>query len=70
MWWSAALFSPTSTGRRPFEPSAVRAASSAKKTYGIELVRDRKPVTVNVTVEDRSERWIPRGRVVTNSIPN
>jgi serine protease Do len=49
--------------------SAVRAANS-KKTYSIELMRDRKPVTITVTVEDRSERSIPRGRIVTNSIPN
>jgi serine protease Do len=48
---------------------AVRMANS-KKTYAIELVRDRKPVTVNVTVEDRSEAPIPRGRVVQNSITN
>jgi serine protease Do len=49
--------------------SAVRSANS-KKTYAIELVRDRKPVTVNVNVEDRSERSIPRGRVVRNSFTN
>jgi serine protease Do len=49
--------------------NAVRAAN-AKKTYAIELVRDRKPVTVSVNVEDRSERWIPRGRTVQNSITN
>jgi serine protease Do len=49
--------------------SAVRTANT-KKTYSIELTRDRKPVTVNVTVEDRSERWIPRGRVVGNSVTN
>ncbi len=49
--------------------SAVRAANS-KKTYAIELVRDRRPVTVNVTVEDRSETPIPRGRVVGNSVTN
>jgi len=49
--------------------SAVRAANS-KKTYAIELERDRKPVTVNVTVEDRSERSIPRGRVVQNPFTN
>jgi serine protease Do len=49
--------------------SAVRSASS-KKTYAIELMRDRKPVTVTVTVEDRSERFIPRGRIVTNSVTN
>jgi serine protease Do len=49
--------------------NAVRAAN-AKKTYAIELVRDRKPVTVSVNVEDRSERWIPRGRTVQNSVTN
>jgi serine protease Do len=49
--------------------SAVRAANS-KKTYTIELMRDRKPVTLTVTVEDRSERYIPRGRIVTNSVTN
>jgi serine protease Do len=50
--------------------SAVRAANS-KKTYAIELVRDHKPVTVSVSVEDRSqERSIPRGRVVRNSVTN
>jgi serine protease Do len=49
--------------------SAVRSAN-AKKNYAVELVRDHKPVTVNVTVEDRSERWIPRGRVVGNSVTN
>jgi serine protease Do len=49
--------------------SAVRAAGS-KKTYSIELMRDRKPVTVSVTVEDRSERLVPRGRIVTNSVTN
>ena len=49
--------------------NAVRAAN-AKKTYAIELVRDRKPVTLSVNVEDRSERWIPRGRTVQNSVTN
>jgi S1-C subfamily serine protease len=49
--------------------SAVRAASG-KKTYAIELMRDRKPLTLNVTVDDRSERSIPRGRVVHNSFTN
>jgi S1-C subfamily serine protease len=48
---------------------AVRAANS-KKTYAIELMRERKPVTVNVTVEDRSEERIPRGRVVRNEFTN
>ncbi|HTW66143.1 MAG TPA: PDZ domain-containing protein [Bryobacteraceae bacterium] len=46
--------------------SAVRTAS-AKKTYSLELVRDRKPQTVTVTVDEgRSERYLPRGRVVDN----
>ena len=49
--------------------NAVRTAN-AKRTYAIELVRDRKPVTLSVTVEDRSERSIPRGRVVQNSVTN
>jgi serine protease Do len=48
---------------------AVRAANS-KKTYAIELMRERKPVTVSVTVEDRSEERLPRGRVVRNTITN
>ncbi|MGP0071610.1 MAG: PDZ domain-containing protein [Bryobacteraceae bacterium] len=46
--------------------SAVRSASS-KKSYAVDLLRDHKPMTVTVTVEDRSERSIPRGRIVTNS---
>jgi serine protease Do len=49
--------------------SAVRTANS-KKTYALDLTRDRKPVSVSVTVEDRSERWIPRGRVVQNMFTN
>jgi len=49
--------------------NAVRTAS-AKKTYAVELMRDRKPVTMTVNVEDRSERSIPRGRVVQNSVTN
>jgi serine protease Do len=45
--------------------SAVRAANS-KKTYAVELMRDRKPLTVNVSADDRSERFVPRGRIVGN----
>jgi serine protease Do len=45
---------------------AVREANS-KKTYAIEVMREHKPLTVTVTVEDRSERYVPRGRIVTNS---
>jgi serine protease Do len=45
---------------------AVRAANS-KKTYTVELTRERKPQTVNVAVEDtRPQREPPRGRVVQN----
>jgi serine protease Do len=54
----------------PSELSTAVRTANAKKTYGIELVRDRKPVTVTVNVEDRSERSIPRGRSVRNSIAN
>lgn len=46
--------------------NAVRMAS-AKKTYTLEVMRDRKPVTLSITVEDRSERFVPRGRVVSDS---
>jgi serine protease Do len=44
--------------------SAVRSASS-KKTYSVELVRDRKPQTVSVTVEEGTDRS-PRSRPVRN----
>jgi serine protease Do len=45
---------------------AVRSASS-KKTYTVELMRERKAQTVTVTVDEgRSERDVPRGRVVQN----
>jgi serine protease Do len=54
----------------PSELSGGVRAANAKKTYPIELERDRKAVTVTVTVEDRSERSIPRGRVVQNSVTN
>jgi S1-C subfamily serine protease len=46
--------------------TAVRMAGS-KKTYSVELMRDRKPVSVSVTVEDRSDRWTPRSRIVQNN---
>jgi serine protease Do len=54
----------------PSELSSTVRSANAKKTYTLELVRDHKPVTVTVTVEDRSERWIPRGRAVGNSVTN
>jgi serine protease Do len=50
----------------PGELSGAVRAANAKRTYSIELERDRKPLTVTVTVEDRSERTIPRGRSVTS----
>jgi len=43
--------------------SALR-ASSSKKTFPIDLVRDRHETSINVTLEDHSERAIPRTRVV------
>ena len=54
----------------PSELSTAVRTANAKKTYAIELVRDRKPLTMTVNVEDRSERSIPRGRAVRNSVPN
>ena len=50
--------------------SAVRSASS-KKTFPVELVRERRETTVNVTIEDNRserERVLPRTRVVRNSV--
>lgn len=38
--------------------NAVREAS-AKRTYSMELMRDRKPVTVTVMAEDRSQGGVP-----------
>jgi serine protease Do len=54
----------------PSELSTAVRTANARKTYAIELVRDRKPMTVTVNVEDRSERSIPRGRSVRNSVTN
>jgi serine protease Do len=51
----------------PSELSGAVRAANAKKTYTIDLTRDRKPLTVTITVEDRSERSLPLGRIVTNS---
>lgn len=46
--------------------SAVRSASS-KKTFPLELMREHKEMTINVTVEEgRPERVLPRARVVRN----
>ena len=54
----------------PNELSNAVRSSNSKKSYTVDLMRDHKPVNVNVTVEDRSERTIPRGRVVRNSVAN
>jgi serine protease Do len=48
--------------------NAVRMANS-KRSYAVEIMRDRKPLTLTVQVEDRSERP-PRGRFVQNSVTN
>ncbi len=51
----------------PSELSGAVRTASAKKTYSVELMRDRKPQTLTVMVDEgRSERSVPRGRVVHN----
>lgn len=50
----------------PNELSSALRSSASKKTFPVELVRERKEMTLNVTVEDRSERVAPRVRVVRN----
>jgi serine protease Do len=52
----------------PSELSGAVRAASAKKTYSLELMRERKPQTISVTVEDGAERS-PRIRAVQN-LPN
>jgi serine protease Do len=52
----------------PSELSGAVRAASAKKTYSVELMRERKPQTVSVTVEEGPER-LPRVRAVQN-LPN
>jgi hypothetical protein len=39
-------------------------AASSKKSFPVELMRDRHEMTLNVTIEDRSERMVPRTRAV------
>ena len=47
--------------------SAVHSASS-KKTFAIEVMRDHKAMSFNIAVDDgRSERVVPRTRVVKNN---
>jgi serine protease Do len=53
----------------PSELSSMVRAASSKKTFPIEVVRDHKEMSINVTIEDgRSERAIPPGRVVRNGV--
>jgi len=48
--------------------SAVHSATS-KKAFVVDLMRDHKPASVNVAVDDgRSERIVPRARVVKNNL--
>jgi serine protease Do len=47
----------------PSELSGAVRSASAKKTYTVDLMRERKPLTVSVTVEDGSDRS-PRSRAV------
>ena len=54
----------------PSEVSSSVRMASTKKSYPIELTRDRKPMIVNVNVEDRSERRIPRVRTLGDSFTN
>ncbi len=49
--------------------SAVRSANG-KKTYGIELVRDRKMVTLSVNPGGPFRTMDPARRAVQNSTPN
>ncbi len=49
----------------PSELSGAVRTASAKKTYTVDLMRERKPLIVSVTVEDGSDRS-PRGRAVRN----
>lgn len=53
----------------PNELSNVVRSASSKKTFAIELMRDHREMSVNVTVDDgRSERIVPRARVVKNNL--
>jgi len=54
----------------PNELSGTARSAASKKSYAVELMRDHKPLTVMIAVDDRSERPIPRGRVVRNSVTN
>jgi serine protease Do len=49
----------------PSELSGAVRSASAKKNYAVELMRDRKPQTISVSVDDGSDRS-PRSRAVHN----
>jgi serine protease Do len=49
----------------PNELASAAHSASSKKTFSVDLMRDHKPVSVNVAVDEgRSERIAPRVRVV------
>jgi serine protease Do len=48
----------------PSELSGAVRSASAKKTYTVELVRERKPQTISVSVDEGTDR--PRSRAVRN----
>src|SRR6202043_1178793 len=52
----------------PNELSRAVHSASSKKTFAVELMREHKASGVNVSVDDgRSERIVPRARVVKNN---
>lgn len=55
-----------STVSTPNELLSALHASLSKKTFPIELMRDRHETSVMVTIEDRSEKVIPSTRAVHN----
>ena len=54
----------------PSELSGAVRNVTTKRSYSVELTRDHKPLTLSVMVDDRSERTVPRGRVVRNETTN
>jgi len=53
----------------PSELSNLVRISSSKKTFPIEMTRDHKELSINVTVDEaRNDRPIPSGRVVRNGV--
>jgi len=53
----------------PNELSSAVHSASAKKAFALELMRDHRALSINVAVDDgRSERIVPRTRVVKNNL--